>query len=151
MLSRRELVTNGLLLSTASAFAPGIATARPKQADVWIIDEQLHAAAAVGAAAASEGSETLAFRADPGLAWMNLLEPRLKRAPFAVGGYTSASVLFCLHYLARDYGLALAGLGEGMNLPGAVAGAADALVDLRDPRFGDQRAAYTWLMLPRRA
>lgn len=150
MLSRRDLVRNGLLLSTAGGLAPILATAEPMPAGVWVIDSRLHAAPEVVSAAATRGAEALTFAADPGPVWMNLA-PRLKRGPFAIGGYTNAPVLFCLHYLARDYGLRLAGLGDGMSLPEPVAGASDSLVDLRDPRFNDQRTAYTWLMLPRSA
>jgi hypothetical protein len=150
MLSRREVMSNGLLLSTVSGFVPGIATARPVPAEAWIVDRQMDAASEFLFAAESGTAEVFAFSSDPGAVWMNLLEPRLKDGPFAIGGYTSASVLFCLHYLARDYGLSLAGLDEGMNPPTAVASSSDALIDLRDPRFGDRRAAYTWLMLPRR-
>ena len=45
------------------------------------------------------------------------------------------------HFEPRVYRIVVSRLGN----------AADALVDLRDPRFADQRTAFSWLMLPRRA
>jgi hypothetical protein len=150
MLSRRELVRHGLVLSAAGGLAPGILSAHSLPAGVWIVDRQMQAAPAIAAVAEAGTAEILTFTADPGQVWMHVLEPRLKAGPFAIGGYTSASVLFCLHYLARSYGLGLAGLGEGLRPPATIASDSDALVDLRDPRFGDRRTAYTWLMQPRR-
>lgn len=150
MLSRRELMRNGLLLSTVGSLAPRLTTARQTPAKVWVVEDQIPATSDIIAATASSAAEVLRFTADPGPLWMHRLEPRLKHGPFAIGGCTSASVLFCLQYLARDYGLALVELGAGTNLPVAVERDADALVDLRDPRLADQRAACTWLMLPRR-
>lgn len=151
LLNRRDLVRNGLALSAIAALAPRLAAARCAPADIWVVDRQLPAAALLLAATGSNATPAIGFTADPGPAWMYTLEPQLRRDPVAIGGYTTASTLFCLHYLARDYGLALAGLGLGLQSADALDAVPDALLDLRDPRFTDQRAAYTWLLLPGRA
>jgi len=150
MLNRRELVRNGLVLSAIGGLVPDLAAARRLPAGVWVVDRQQPAAASMIAAAESSAALAVGFTADPGPVWMHMLEPRLRRSPVAIGGYTSASVLFCLHYLARDYGLALAGLGAGLQPPDSLDTVPDALLDLRDPRFSHQQAAYTWLLQPRR-
>jgi hypothetical protein len=36
--------------------------------------------------------------------WMHELEPRLRTGTLTIMGRTSAATLFCLDYLARDYG-----------------------------------------------
>lgn len=151
MLNRRELVRSGLWLGAVGVLAPRIAAAGGEPAGIWIVDRQLPGAAALTAAAESRAAQTIAFTADPGQVWMRTVEPRLKTGPIAVAGYTTAPVLFCLHYLARDYGLALARLGAGPRLPETLDEAADALLDLRDPLFSAPHSAHSWLLLPRRA
>lgn len=134
--------------SLAAAAAPAAGDPSPA---LWIIDWQIPGAAAISAAAQSERAEILEFSADPGQVWMNALAPRLNSAPLALGGYTNASVLFCIHYLARDFGMTLARVADDVSAPALVPHDPGALIDLRAARFSNRAAAYTWLMLPRSA
>lgn len=70
-----------------------------------LFDEGRAAARAFGAAAAALGAPVQAVGSDIGSSWINTLEPRFKTGPAAIAGLTAAAPLFCLEYLARDYGL----------------------------------------------
>lgn len=149
-LSRRELIRSGLLIPAVG----GLIGARPVAAAanaIWVIDNEMPDADAVAAEAETARATVYSFSSDPGQLWMNVLAPRLRIAPVAVGGYTSAATLFCLHYLARDRNLALAAFGPGSSAPTTNLCTGAGPIDLRDPGFADPRAACTWLMLPRRA
>ena len=165
-MSRRELLQNGLLLSAVgSVLSPGASGALPEArsgadasfagpysaADTWLIDAQLAGAPAIAAKARASTASICTFADDPGQVWMNALAPRLARAPQALGGYTRAPVLFCLHYLGRDYGLGLAALGAGTGAMEWIGSGTDTLIDLRAASYSNNTAAYTWLLLPRSA
>lgn len=141
----------GLLLSAFGSFVPARATAGSAAAGIWVVDDTLPDAAAIGAEARANAAAVFSFAADPGQIWMNKLAPRLELAPVAIGAYTSASALFCLHYLARDYGLRLTAVGDGLTAPESVASDDDSPIDLRAARFSNRNTAYTWLMSPRSA
>lgn len=58
-----------------------------------------------GTEAGNRGVPAHALESDPGRLWMRTIEPRLRRGPVALAGLTRGPALFCLEYLARDYGL----------------------------------------------
>ncbi len=82
------------------AFASGAAAA--------VADRQLDESTAFARAAARRGAAVEAFAGDVAGLFMNRLAPRWRRAPAAVAGLTTAGALFCIEYLARDYGLGVA-------------------------------------------
>jgi hypothetical protein len=150
-LSRRDLLKSGLLVPALTSLVPHGATAASSRTAIWVIDDQLPDAPAIAARAQVSTSAIYRFSSDPGRIWMHDLAPRLRTTPVAISGYTSASTLFCLHYLARDFGLKLAAIGGGPTAPESVTIDADHPIDLHDPRFRGPDTAHTWLMLPRRA
>jgi hypothetical protein len=149
-LSRRDLIQSGLLVPALGQLESRSAMAATAAPAVWIIDEQMPDSGLVAAAARAGSATVHGFSSDPGRLWFNDLAPQLRSAPISIGGYTSASTLFCLHYLAREHGIRLAAVGQGPITPRAIAMDDQVSIDLRNPCFSDPRAAHTWLMLPRR-
>lgn len=58
-----------------------------------------------GTEAGRRGVPVHALDSDPGGPWMRTIEPRLRRGPVALAGLTPGPALFCIEFLARDYGL----------------------------------------------
>ena len=110
-INRRDFVAG----SAALAALTGVPLARsraagqrtggvPSAAQLVIVDRALPEAAAFAAEAVAAGHDTRLFERDVGALWMNEIEPRLRRGPVAIAGLTGAATLFCLDFLARDYG-----------------------------------------------
>ncbi len=62
------------------------------------------AATGLAADARAQGLGVVEFSGDVAGVWMRELEPRLRAGPLTIVGHTSAATLFCLDFLARDYG-----------------------------------------------
>ena len=89
----------------ARSRAVGRPTVRvPSVAQLVIVDRALPEASAFAAHAIAAGHDTRLFDRDVGALWMNEIEPRLRSGPVAIAGLTGAATLFCLDFLARDYG-----------------------------------------------
>jgi hypothetical protein len=127
-------------------------TRHPLHAAVFANDEAL--GAAFGAAAARAGVAPAPVGPDVGGLWRDRLEPRLRRVnaagPIAVAGLTAGAPLFCLEFLARDYGLRpryrLEHAGATAE-PTVSDGAPLELLDLA-ARPGRATALFTWLLAP---
>jgi hypothetical protein len=107
MIDRRAFLQSSMALGATLAVLPASASsvraagARPS---IVLVDRQLAGAAKFAAAARVRGLQVFEFAGDVAGLWMNELEPRLRLGPAAITGYTSAATLFCLDFLARDYG-----------------------------------------------
>ena len=111
MVNRRHFVASSAALAALAAvpFARSRAAGQraaqvPGGAQLVIVDRTLPAAAAFAAEAIAAGHDTRLFDRDVGALWMNAIEPRLRLGPVAIAGLTGAATLFCLDFLARDYG-----------------------------------------------
>jgi len=151
MLNRRELLRSGLAASALSGIPISVALAAPSfRPASFLVDSQLPDAAAMSAQPFRIPTTVQFFVGDPGQLWMNTIEPVLRVNPVVIAGYTSAPTLFCLQYLTRDYGLMLEACVTGARSLDAITERQSQLVDLRDARFSDPRAAYTWVLAPRK-
>jgi hypothetical protein len=149
MLSRRALIRNMCVTSAFSGLPLGAAFAAPGlRPAVGIVDSLLPGATEMSARFKGEPTAVHLFASDPGKLWLQIIEPQLRANPAAIAGYTSASTLFCLQYLARDYGLTLKGHAKGVLEFESISGRKSDLLDLRDPKYSDRLAAYTWLLAP---
>jgi len=83
------------------------------EAELALVDRNLPGSAAFAHAARERGMTALEFTGDVGDLWMRELEPRLRSGPVAIAGYTSAATLFCLDFLARDFGARTVQRGAG--------------------------------------
>ncbi len=105
------------LLAASSAAWPvhaALADADPlDEAEIALVDRNLPGSAAFARAARERGMTALEFTGDVGDLWMRKLEPRLRSGPVAIVGYTSATTLFCLDFLARDFGARTVQRGAG--------------------------------------
>jgi hypothetical protein len=107
MVDRRVFMRSGLVLAAAALGGATLgATASPSAGipDVAVIDRRLAASDAFGAKLRSRGVTPVEFSSDAAGVWMREIEPRLRAGPVTVEGYTGAATLFCLEFLARDYG-----------------------------------------------
>jgi len=111
MVNRRNFVAGSAALAalTAVPFASSRATGArtesvPNAAQLVIVDRALPEASAFAAVAIAAGHDTRLFDRDVGALWMAEIEPRLRSGPVAIAGLTGAATLFCLDFLARDYG-----------------------------------------------
>jgi hypothetical protein len=101
---------------TGSAFAVAVATGSARSGasaltwaeagipSVVLIDRGVDGGAVLAAEARAQGLRVLEFSGDVAGVWMRELEPRLRAGRLAIVGHTSAATLFCLDFLARDYG-----------------------------------------------
>jgi hypothetical protein len=111
MVNRRNFVAGSAALAALSTvpFArPRPAGTRaeraPSAAQLVIVDRALPAASTFVADAVAAGHDTRLFDRDVAALWMDEIEPRLRSGPVAIAGLTGAATLFCLDFLARDYG-----------------------------------------------
>jgi hypothetical protein len=111
MFNRRSFVAGSAALTAlatvpfARSRAAGPRAERvPSAAQLVIVDRALPEAAPFAAEAIAAGHDTRLFDRDVGALWMNEIEPRLRLGPVAIAGLTGAATLFCLDFLARDYG-----------------------------------------------
>jgi hypothetical protein len=109
MTNRRAFIVRGASLATLAALPLPIALASPRGLELdgvslVLVDRSLPTGASFAVAAAADGHTVLGFGRDVAGLWMSALEPRLRAGPVAIAGHTSASTLFCLDLLARDYG-----------------------------------------------
>jgi hypothetical protein len=116
-LNRRDFVQNAALLTASLAAWPVSAAAAEVDpfdaAEIALVDQNLPGGAAFAHAARARGMTTLEFTGDVADLWMRELEPRLRGGPVAIVGYTSAATLFCLDFLARDFGARTVQRGAG--------------------------------------
>ncbi len=109
MVDRRAFLTGSVLAAAGATWpARGAASARSSTAvgipSVALVDRRLDGSKARAADARAQGLRVIEFSADLGGVWMRELEPRLRAGPLTIVGHTSAATLFCLDFLARDYG-----------------------------------------------
>jgi hypothetical protein len=111
MVNRRNFVAGSAALAALTAVPLArsrAASPRSEQvmgaAQLVIVDRALPEASAFAAEAIAAGHDTRLFDRDVGALWMNEIEPRLRLGPVAIAGLTGAATLFCLDFLARDYG-----------------------------------------------
>ncbi len=107
------LVGAGARAHTAAVQPSRTSTAAPPVKSVAapaavVCDRRFEQSVAFAAAAAAHGAAVEVCAGDIAGVLMDRLVPRWRRAPVAVAGLTAAGALFCLEYLARDYGLGLA-------------------------------------------
>ena len=111
MVDRRAFLAGSVFAAATVATWParGAASA-PKTAaaagspSVALVDRSLAGGDTVAADARALGLGVVEFSGDVAGAWMRELEPRLRAGPLTIVGHTSAATLFCLDFLARDYG-----------------------------------------------
>lgn len=110
MVDRRAFLTGSVFAAAAVATWParGAASALTWSAvaipSVVLVDRYLDGSDALAADARAQGLRVVEFSADVAGVWMRELEPRLRAGPLSIVGHTSAATLFCLDFLARDYG-----------------------------------------------
>ena len=150
MLSRRQLIRNGVAASALSGLPVLKAFSAPLPRCIAIVDTQLQGAGEFSALYGPASSALHPFASDPGQLWMRVIEPALRRRPVSIAGFTSAPTLFCLQFLTRDYGLVLTGHVKGAGELAAAGNREDELLDLRDPYFRDRAAGFTWRLVPQR-
>lgn len=109
MPDRRDFIRAAVAVTAAAASLRGGFAAAHRQAALFRIlnDRGTRAGAAFGAEAARRGVPVSATGRDLGHVWMHEIEPRWLAEPAAIAGLTTGAALFCLEYLARDYGLEL--------------------------------------------
>jgi len=107
MVNRRDFVAGSAALAALTAVPFGrtrAAGATTEWVQLVIVDRALPDAPAFAARAIAAGHDTRLFDRDVGALWMNEIEPRLRLGPVAIAGLTGAATLFCIDFLARDYG-----------------------------------------------
>jgi len=112
MVDRHAFLTGSVAFAATLATWParGTASARTStdlgvpEASVAIVDRRLAGGDALAADARAQGLRVVEFSGDVAGVWMRELEPRLRAGPLTIVGHTSAATLFCLDFLARDYG-----------------------------------------------
>lgn len=113
MPSRRQFLEYGVM---ASAWAACPAVARLSLADSGrepyhffrvIVDHTFADGAAFAAEASSWRAPVRAVGSDLGSVWMNDIGPCWRRTSAAIAGLTSGAALFCLEFLANDYGMSV--------------------------------------------
>lgn len=112
MTSRREVMQYAVALgalgsSIARAAAPVESPASGPIGQV-VVDPALEGAAQFLATARRHGAAVSLLDGDLGRVWMNEIEPRWRRGPTRLAGFTGGGALFCLELFARDYGMQLA-------------------------------------------
>ena len=110
MVDRRAFLTGSVFAAVTVATWParGAASAPAWTAvevpSVVLIDRCVDGGDVLAAGARAQGLCVLEFSCDVAGVWMHELEPRLRAGPLTIVGHTSAATLFCLDFLARDYG-----------------------------------------------
>lgn len=114
MLNRRIFLRSSAALtalashsSLAAWFPTTFANSTYHPLHAFIVDRNIVSSAAFAIAAQRVGTTLQVMDGDPGGIWMHEIEPYLKKHPAAIAGYTGGPTLFCLEFLARDYGLHL--------------------------------------------
>jgi len=109
MIDRRSFMQSSVACGAALATWSVHVSSRPAgaanlAASIVLVDRHLEGATEFAADARSQGLDTFDFTGDVAGLWMRELEPRLRAGPVTIAGRTSAATLFCLDFLARDYG-----------------------------------------------
>jgi len=111
MVDRRAFLTGTVFAAAVAtwpvrgaASAPTRAAVGMPEASVALVDRRLDGSDALAADARAQGFRVVEFSGDVAGAWMRELEPRLRAGSLTIVGHTSAATLFCLDFLARDYG-----------------------------------------------
>jgi hypothetical protein len=112
--SRRAFLRYGMMASALAAiqltthFVSARADRGPHRLFRVIADRASASGAAFAAEAGSQGIPVHLVGNDVGSAWMNDIEPSWRHAPATIAGLTTGTALFCLEYLAADYGMGVA-------------------------------------------
>jgi len=111
MVDRRAFLTGSVFAAaTVATWAARGAASTPKAAtaagspSIALVDRSLAGGDRVAADARAQGLGVVEFSGDVAGVWMRELEPRLRAGPLTIVGHASAATLFCLDFLARDYG-----------------------------------------------
>ena len=109
MPDRREFIRSSIAVTAAAGFlrAEFAEAKHRKPLSRILYDRRTPEGTAFGAEAARRGVPVTGTGSDLGSVWMHEIEPRWQREPDAIAGLTAGASLFCLEYLARDYGLEL--------------------------------------------
>ena len=151
MLNRRELLRNGITVSVLNGLPIGITHSVPPVCSAaGVIDRRLTGAIEMTRRLRQSTDHLHFFSGDPGLLWMNTIEPALRTEPMRIAGFTSAPTLFCLQYLARDYGLILETQAIGVGDSVVTNEWQSGLLDLRDLPLNDPGIPLTWVLAPKR-
>jgi hypothetical protein len=165
MPDRREFIRGTIAVTAAVAvLRAGFAAANRRQPLFRVLyDRYTSEGISFGAEAARQGVPISATGSDLGGVWMHEIEPRWQREPVAIAGLTAGAPLFCLEYLARDYGVELVyriehAPVEGGRVqhtvtgPGGLSGRVDALAAAGDqwPAVAAALAAEFPAVLPAR-
>lgn len=151
MLSRRAVIKNLCVTSAYSSLPIRAVFAAPSpRPAICIVDRLLPGSNEMSDRYELRPTTVHIFAGDPGKLWLQTIEPLLRTKPVAISGYTSASTLFCLQYLARDYGLSLSAHASGGVAIDLIASGESDLLDLRDPKYNGRLAAHSWLLAPKR-
>jgi hypothetical protein len=112
--NRRAFLRYGVTASALAAFQltthflSARVEAGPPRLFRVIADEASASGAAFAAEAGSRGIPVHLVGNDVGSVWMNHIEPSWRHAPATIAGLTTGAALFCLEYLAADYGMGVA-------------------------------------------
>jgi len=151
MLNRRELLRHGLAVSALSGVPVSVAfCVSSVPPDAGLIDRRLPGAVEMTRRLRQSTDHLHFFSGDPGVLWMNTIEPALRTEPMTIAGFTSAPTLFCLQYLARDYGLILETQAIGVGDSVVTNEWQSGLLDLRDLPLSDPGIPLTWVLAPKR-
>ena len=104
MIDRRSFLQSSIALGAVLATLPASARTVATTVSLVLVDRQVVGSAEFAAAARARELQVLEFTGDVARLWMSEVEPRFRLGPLAIAGYTSAATLFCLDFLARDYG-----------------------------------------------
>ena len=110
MVDRRAFLTGTgafaamLAMWPARVVASGATWTAAGVPSVVLVDGRLDASDALAADARAQGLRVVEFSGDVAGVWMRELEPSLRAGALTIVGHTSAATLFCLDFLARDYG-----------------------------------------------
>jgi hypothetical protein len=164
MPNRREFIS----ALAAYPLAARLARAEPYRPSMVVYDPAFPDSAAFAAEAVRRGATVHAIGSDAGSVWMNQIEPRWRRGPAVVAGLTSRADLFCLEFLARDYGMravyraqhsliaagrcwSVAAAGMVMNGPAALdPDFGLGLLDLAEPAKTAGPSLFSWVIGPGR-
>jgi hypothetical protein len=112
--SRRAFLRYGMTASALAVFelATHFVSARadcgPRRLVRVIVDRASACGTAFAAEAGSRGIPVHLVGSDVGSVWMNDIEPSWRHVPATIAGLTTGTALFCLEYLAADYGMGVA-------------------------------------------
>jgi hypothetical protein len=106
---------------------------------LFLIDTAIPGTDEAARLAARKGAVVARFTGDPGVPWLEHLEPLWRHRPLPVAGLTFGGALFCFERLARGFGLSC---GFRSSLPPARLAGSGHGKEHRQPAFGMAEAAF---------